>query len=198
MVHYDSAMAHTTPVDTAISEYLRNADRESADALAATGEAGVRRMVDLYFGLATEPTDGVTGALSLVAAAAPTAFMDAIADKEMSRTLLMILGDVDDPRATVVLSQHLDDQDWISRYHAVNSLVRQSGERSRADVERALADQNLLVRAAAIKAVGQWDPARAISLYTELLDADGLTPALRSEASAAIILLQGQPAAGQE
>ena len=36
-----------------------------------------------------------------------------------------------------------------------------------------------------------WDPDRASTLYTELLDSPGLTPVLRSQVSAAITLLQG-------
>jgi len=43
-----------------------------------------------------------------------------------------------------------------------------------------------VVRAQAIKAISRWDADRAVSLYEALLNTEGLTPLLRSEAHAAI------------
>lgn len=124
----------TGPVDAAIAGYLRRQDAESAAVLAATGDAGARRLVGLCFAEQSEPFDNpipdVSGrdavdrwsaALSVIAVAAPSTFMDAIAGKEMNVTLLAILGGVDDPRATAILCQHVRDEDWLRRYNAVSA-----------------------------------------------------------------------------
>jgi HEAT repeat protein len=205
-------MPETIAVDAAISAYLRQTDNKSAESLAATGEAGVQRLLELWYGRAVAPLpnpipdvgdraaiDRWSSALAIVASAAPSAFVDGIADLDMSTTLLAILGDVADPRAISTLAQHIDDEDWLTRCNAVSSLGRQNDPAARPAIERALGDENLVVRAAAIKAVSGWDPDRAIALYQELLDSPGLTPILRSQASAAITLLRGTfPAADPE
>lgn len=198
-------MPETIAVDAAITAYLRQTDRKSAESLAATGEAGVQRLLGLWYGgTAADPLpnpipevssrdaiDRWSSALAIVASAAPSAFVDGIADLDMSTTLLAILGDVEDPRAISTLAPHIADEDWLTRYNAVSSLGRQNDPAARPFIERALGDENLVVRAAAIKAVGAWAPDRAITLYRELLDSPGLTPALRSQAGAALTLLQG-------
>lgn len=130
-------------------------------------------------------TDG-PAALSVVATAAPAAFIDGITGKDLSLPMLAILADVGDPRATTILCAHADDENWLSRYNAVASLRRRNDAVSRPCIERALGDVNLVVRTEAIKAISRWDPNRAVSLYEELLDAEGLTPLLRTEAYAAI------------
>ena len=199
-----AAMPEAIAVDSAITTYLRQIDPKAAASLAATGEAGVHRMLGLWYGTATDPLpnpipevssrdaiDRWSSALAIVASAAPSAFVDGIADLDMSTTLLAILGDVDDPRAITTLADHIADDDWLTRYNAVASLGRRSDPAARPFIEPALADENLVVRAAAIKAVSGWDPDRAITLYRELLDSPDLTPVLRSQASAAIALLQG-------
>ena len=130
-------MQYGGPVDEAITGFLREQGPESAAVLAATGDAGARRLVSLAFGEESEPFDnpicGVDGrdavdrwsaALSVVAAAAPSAFLDAIADKEMDVGLLAILGGVDDPRATAILCEHVADEDWLCRYNSVSALDR--------------------------------------------------------------------------
>jgi HEAT repeat protein len=192
-------MPETSSVDAAIGRYLRQPDSESARSLAATGEAGVRRLLSLRFGDAHEPFDNPipdvssraaidrwSSALSIVARAAPAAFTTGIAGRAISLNLLAILGDVDDPRATTILCQYVSDEDWLSRYNAVSSLGRRNDAASRPCIERALGDPNLVVRTEAIKAISRWDAHRAASLYEELLDTEGLTPLLRSEAHAAI------------
>ncbi len=133
-----------------------------------------------------DASDRWSAALSVVAVAAPSAFMDAIAGKEMNVTLLSILGGVDDPRATAILCQHVADKDWLCRYNSVSALGRCNDAAARPCIERALSDPHLVVRAAAIKAVSRWDADRAVTLYEQLLDADGLTPLLRAEARVAI------------
>lgn len=100
--------------------------------------------------------------------------------------MLAILADVDDPRATTILCAHVDDENWLSRYNAVAALRRRNDTASRPCIERALGDVSLVVRTEAVKAISRWNPDRAISLYEELLDAEGLTPLLRTEAQAAI------------
>jgi len=192
-------MPETSSADAAIAGYLRHQDSQSARSLAATGESGVRRLLGLWFGDMHEPFDNpipdVSGreaidrwssALSVVAAAAPSAFINGITGKDVSVTLLAILGDVGDPRATTILCEHVKDEDWLSRYNAVRSLGRRTDAGSRQCIERALGDPNLVVRSEAIKAISRRDGDRAVSLYEELLEAEALTPLLRSEARAAI------------
>jgi len=113
-------------------------------------------------------------------------FINGITGKDLSLPLLAILGDVDDPRATTILCGHVEDENWLSRYNAIAALRRRNDTASRPCIERALGDLNLVVRAEAIKAISRWDANRALSLYQQLLDAEGLTPLLRSEAHAAI------------
>src|SRR5262245_27781203 len=192
-------MQGSEPVDAAIARYLREQDAESAAVLAATGDAGARRLVSLAFGEESEPFDNPipdvdgrdaidrwSAALSVVAVAAPSAFMDAICGKEMNVALLSILGGVGDPRATAILCQHVADEDWLRRYNSVSALGRRDDAAARPCIERALGDPHLAVRAAAIKAVSRWEAGRAVALYEELLEAKGLTPLLRAEARAAI------------
>jgi HEAT repeat protein len=199
VLDYDAAMHGCEPVDAAIAGYLREQDAGSAGVLAATGDAGARRLVSLAFGEESESFDNPipevdgrdaidrwSAALSVVAVAAPSAFMDGIADKEMNVTLLSILGGVDDPRATAILCQYVADEDWLRRYNSVSALGRGNDAAARPCIERALSDPHLVVRAAAIKAVSRWDADRAVALYEQLLEADGLTPLLRAEAHAAI------------
>lgn len=192
-------MPETSSVDAAIGRYLRQLDSESARSLAATGEAGVRRLLSVWFGDAHEPignpipdvsgreaADRWSAALSVVAVAAPSAFIDGITGKDLSLPLLAILAEVDDPRATTILCEHVQDEEWLSRYNAVAALRRRNDPASRPCIERALGDLNLVVRAEAIKAISRWDPNRAVSLYERLLAAEGLTPLLRTQARAAI------------
>lgn len=199
LASYDSEVPETSSADAAIGRYLRQPDRESARSLSATGEAGVRRLLSLWFGDAHEPFDNPipdasgreaadrwSSALSVVAVAAPSAFINGLTGKDLSLPLLAILGDVDDPRATTILCAHVEDENWLSRYNAVAALRRRNDTASRPCIERALGDLNLVVRAEAIKAISRRDANRALSLYQQLLDAEGLTPLLRSEAHAAI------------
>jgi HEAT repeat protein len=200
------AVPDTIAVDSVIHNYLRQPYGQPADALAASGESGLLRLLDVWYGHATEPfvnpisdipdiavIDRWASAIAITAVAAPSAFIDAIADLHMSTMLLAILGDISDSRATQILRQHLDDDDWLSRCSAVASLGRRTDEAARPGIEKALADPNLVVRSAAIDAVSHWDPDRAIALYTELLDAEGLTPELRSQVRATITLLRAGP-----
>lgn len=193
-------------VDTVIRNYLRQPDEKSADALVASGEPGLQRLLDVWYGHSDEPFDNPipdvpdqeaidrwVSAIAITAVAAPSAFVDAISAEQPSTMMVAILGDVDDPRATTILGKYLDDEDWLVRCNAVASLRRRDEAEARAGIERALADPNLVVRSAAIDAISNSDPDRAVALYTDLLDADGLTPVLRSRVQAAITLLQAGP-----
>jgi len=168
VLYFDVAMQGSEPVDAAIAGYLREQDAESAAVLAAAGDAGVRRLVSLAFGEESEPFDNPipevdgrdaidrwSAALSVVAVAAPSAFMDAITGKEMDVVLLSILGGVDDPRATAILCQHVADEDWLRRYNSVSALGRRNDAAARPCIDRAAGDPHLVVRAAAIKAVSR-------------------------------------------
>ena len=190
-------------VDTVISSYLRQPDEVSADALVASGEPGLQRLLDVWYGRPGEPFDNPipdvpdreaidrwASAIALAAVAAPSAFVDAISGEDISTMLLAILGDVDDPRATGILRDHVEDEDWLVRCNAVTSLRRRDDPAAREGIELALADPNLVVRAAAIDAISHWEPNRAVTLYTDLLDAGGLTPILRSQVEAALTLLR--------
>jgi len=192
----------TIAVDTVIRSYLRQPDEKSADALVASGEPGLQRLPDVWYGHSAEPFDNPipdvpdreaidrwASAIALAAVAAPSAFIDAISGEDISTMLLAILGDVDDPRATGILRDHVKDEDWLVRCNAVTSLRRRDDPAAREGIQLALADPNLVVRTAAIDAISHWDPDRAVSLYADLLDADGLTPVLRSQVEAALTLL---------
>jgi len=191
-------------VDTVIRSYLRQPDEMSADALVASGESGLQRLLDVWYGHSGQPFDNPipdvpdreaidrwASAIAIAAVAAPSAFVDAISGEDISTMLLAILGDVDDPRATAILCDHVDDEDWLVRYNAVTSLRRRDDSAARESIQQALADPNLVVRSAAIDAISHWDPDRAVSLYGDLLDAEGLTPVLRSQVEAALTLLRG-------
>jgi hypothetical protein len=195
-------------VDAVINRYLHDGDSESERLLAAAGEVGVRRMLSIAFGEARgrfdQPTeiaargamDRWSAALSIVAVAAPAAFIEGIAGRNLSGLrflpLLAILGEVDDPRATARLCEYVQHEEWLTRYNAVAALVRRNDTGSRPCVERALDDPNLVVRAEAIKGVSRWDADRAASLYRELLDSEGITPLLRQKAETAIADLRAR------
>lgn len=198
-----SSVPESIAVDTVIRSYLRQPDETSADALLASGEPGLQRLLDVWYGHTAEPFDNpipdVTdreaidrwaSAIAITAVAAPSAFIEAISGEDISTMLLAILGDVDDPRATAILRDHVDDEDWLVRCNAVTSLRRRDDDAAREGIEQALADPNLVVRSAAIDAISHWNPDRAVSLYTELLDAEGLTPVLRSQVEATLTLLR--------
>lgn len=201
-------MPESITVDTVIRSYLLQPDETSADALVASGEPGLQRLLDVWYGHTAQPFDNPipdvpdreaidrwASAIAITAVAAPSAFIDAISGEDISTMLLAILGDVDDPRATAILCDHVDDDDWLVRCNAVTSLRRRDDSAARKGIEQALADPNPVVRSAAIDAISHWDPDRAISLYTDLLGADDLTPILRSQVQAALTLLRADPPA---
>lgn len=204
-------MPEDETVDQAIFGYLRaSRDSTSERLLAATGEAGVRRMLSIQFGEAAEPfsfppelsrrlaVDLWSAALRVVAGAAPAAFITGLAGRDLSglehTSVLAILGGVDDPRATGILCSYVGNEDWLIRYNAVSALVRRDDPFGRAAVESALSDSNLVVRIEAIKGVSRGDKAQAIALYEGLLADEAISPLLQAEAEAAITDLRaGRP-----
>ena len=136
-------MPENETVDQAIFGYLRASSNGTSERLlAATGEAGVRRMLSIHFGEATEPfslppelsrrgaIDLLSAALRVVATATPAAFITGLAGRDLSGlghlSVLAILGGVDDPRATGILCSYVGDEEWLTRYNAVSALVRRA------------------------------------------------------------------------
>ncbi len=68
--------------------------------------------------------EGRKGAIGVVARASPGWYLDWLARREPGTLDLVILGDVDDPRAGDVLRAALDHPDWLHRHHAGESLAR--------------------------------------------------------------------------
>jgi hypothetical protein len=181
------------PVDAALAGFLSRQDRRAEARLTATGEAGVRRTIEVYFGrparpfadpvahLGREAGDRWGAALAVVGAAHPASFMDLFPAGSPSLQLLAVLGEVNDPRAVDLLLAHVRDRDWLVRYNAVAALRRQPCERARAGIEAALKDEEPVVRAEAIAAIAASQPERARTLFEELLTHPALTPVLRTQ-----------------
>jgi hypothetical protein len=186
-------------IDEAIAGFMKRGDYDSERLLAAFGERGLRRMLDLRFGLAEAPLDSPIpklttrwlaeqwgAALRVLAATAPDRFVEALSGRSLDSTEVSILGSIHSPAATRLLCEQLGSTDWHVRYNAVRSLVRAADPAGRLCITTALNDPNLVVRSFAIKGVSRWDPSRAVALYEEFLQSEGLTPLLRQEATWAI------------
>ncbi|PTA43724.1 HEAT repeat domain-containing protein [Micromonospora sp. RP3T] len=172
-------------------------------ALIAAGPTGARRVFDLYYGRATanlvtratgrELGDGWSAALHIAASIAPEEFLARMPSR-VGTTEIVILGDVNDPRATHILCEQARHQDFLHRVNAVRALAKHTGPASRAAVEQALADEDLVVRSAAIRCVADADPGRGRALYEAFLAEPRLTPLLRQEARKALSHLRaGRP-----
>lgn len=160
----------SSSLDEVIISYLREPSDATASALAATGSAGARRMLEVYVGEASLPVEelmpGVSGyehgdrwsmALEVVVRSAPSAFIDRIAGLgRIPLAVLSMLGVVDDPRATEILCQYVDDADWHYRCNAVKALARRNDIDGRRCIERALDDEHRAVRDAARRASQWW------------------------------------------
>jgi len=194
-------------VDKAIGDFLRRGDAESRSALASTGEAGLRRILLLSQRADAFPDDGTisrlsgrdaidqwTAAVAILAESAPEAYIEYASGRTLDSTEVSILGGVRHPGATEILCREAVNSDWGIRYNAIRSLIRGADPAGRDCIEAALADENVVVRSVAIKAVSRWDPQRAVGLYESLLQAEGLTPLLRQQATWAIgELTAGRP-----
>ncbi|GAA1416285.1 HEAT repeat domain-containing protein [Catellatospora coxensis] len=173
------------------------------EALIAAGPTGAKRVFDLYYGraranLVTKATgrelvDCWSAALHIAASVAPEEFLAQLPSR-VGTTEILILGDVDDPRATQILCEQARHKDFLHRVNAVRALAKHSGPASREAVEQALADKNLVVRSAAIRCVADADPGRGTTLYEAFLEEPRLTPLLRQEARWALSYLrEGRP-----
>jgi HEAT repeat protein len=177
-------------IDNALAGFLREPNDVQARTLAATGEAGARRVFDLYFssdaepfddpasGLGREQLDRWSAALGVVAAAQPRVFMDLMAGRSTPLEVIAMLGEVDDERAVDILIARATDPEYLVRYNAVQSLARRRDRRSRDALESAVRDGSFVIRAAAIGGIARSEPARALQLYDELL-ASALPSAFR-------------------
>lgn len=193
-------------IDEAIVAFICSPDAVSRRALAGTGEAGLRRMVDHWYEgvpipglqmLEGDPRwliDQTVAALAVVAQAAPEAFLRFLEGRSLGTMELSVLGGLRAPGATSLLCAHVRHEDWLIRYNAVRSLVRAGDPQGRACIEEALGDEVPTVRSVAIRGVSRWDPDRAVSLYESLLEDEGLTPLNRQQAVWAI----GELRAGRE
>lgn len=116
-----------------IFEYRRGA----AKRLGKLGPAAFDRVFQLYHStevpprlselageLGRESVDLWAIAIATVARANPGKYLDWLDGREPSTLDLVILGDVDDPRASTVLRRALDHPEWLHRHHAEESLVK--------------------------------------------------------------------------
>lgn len=116
-----------------IFEYRRGAVAR----LAALGPAAFDRVFELYHStelpeplrarvgeLQRESVDLWAFAIAAVARANPGKYLDWLAGREPSTLDLVILGDVDDGRASSVLRAALRHPEWLHRHHAEQSLAR--------------------------------------------------------------------------
>ena len=115
--------------------------RGAADRLAKLGPAAFDRVFHLYHSTDIPPRLSELGselgrqcvdlwaeAIAAVARANPGKYLDWLSGREPSTLDLVLLGDVDDPRASTVLRASLDHREWLHRHHAEESLARR-GER---------------------------------------------------------------------
>ena len=187
-------------VDAAIVEFVSqwpgSSETTASERLLATGRRGIERTIELWFlpwsaelkrpSIPTGNRHGWEAALELLALSYPKDFVDCIIRKPMNATFLSIVATTDDPRSTKILCDQVDSYDWLLRYNAVRSLMRSRRSDGKLCLERALGDENLVVRSRAIEGISRWDPERAKRLYEEQLTEPDLTPLLRTEAESAL------------
>lgn len=184
-------------IDTMIAKVL-DWEPGAEEALVAAGPAGAKRVFDLYYGRAharlitkgtgRELVDGWSAALHVAASVATEEFLSQL-PRSISTTEIVILGDIDDPRATRILCEQAKHEDFLHRVNAVKALAKHASPASREAIESALGDRNLVVRSAAIRAIADTDPNRGITLYEALLHEPSLTPLLGQEAQWALSYL---------
>jgi len=184
-------------IDAIIVEFLNGEQRSALDRAVAMGEPMLRRVVDLYYGHSSwvdpprltgasrEIADAWTHLLFRLATALPGVYLDEIDARRIRLkggapiSEVVILGYLDDPRAVPLLARCARHRDWLIRYHAVRGLAHRDDPDSRAAVEHAAnRDCDVAVRVEAVAGIARRDPARARTLYAELLYHPHLTPTL--------------------
>lgn len=111
--------------------------RGAAKRLAKLGPAAFDRVLHLYHStevperlsqlggeLGRQCVDLWAEAIAAVARANPAKYLDWLDGREPSTLDLVLLGDVDDPRASTVLRRVLGHPEWLHRHHAEESLAR--------------------------------------------------------------------------
>jgi hypothetical protein len=86
------------------------------------------RLRELVAELRRESVDLWAEAIGLVAVANPAKYLDWLTGREPTTLDLVLLGHVDDPRATAVLRAALSHPDWLHRHHAEEALVRRGDD----------------------------------------------------------------------
>jgi hypothetical protein len=175
-------------------------DTPAEEALIAAGPAGARRVFDLHYGKATltvKPkatnhsmlVDGWAAVLYIAATVLPEEFLTRL-PRHIGTTEIGILGDIDDPRATDILCRQARHRDWLHRSNAISALAKHPGAASRAAIERALGDRELLVRSQAIAIIAESDPSRGVTLYEALAREPRLSPLMRRGTQSALSALR--------
>ena len=192
-------------LDAVIVGWFRDEPDSAVQRAIEWGEPVLRRAVALYYGHAmwTSPPE-LTGAgreigdawthlLFRLAMAFPGAYLDEIDARRIRLrggapiSEVVILGYLDDPRAAPLLVRCTRHRDWLVRYHAVRGLARRDDAASVAAIEHAATrDCSLPVRVEAVAGIARRDPARARTLYTELLDHPHQTPLLSRQVRQAL------------
>lgn len=103
------------------------------------------RLIELMSGMGREALDHWSHAIAIVAYANPGLYVDQLG--EPLRTLdAVILGTIEDERVVGILGRALDHGDWLVRYHAVRSLGKREEPEARQHLQRALGDEEELVK----------------------------------------------------
>jgi len=189
-------------IDTAIAAFLEHGDEQSKQALVATGEDGLRRMLHLWFDGGNRSPESVipplssrwlvdqwTQCLAILARVAPDVYVTSIAGKKLGTLEVSILGGLSTQAAVDEACRHVHDDEWLVRSSAVEALIRQGHPSGRRCIEEALSDPVLVVATRATKGLSRWNPQAALDRYTQLLDTP-LTPVLRTEVMSAIRALR--------
>src|SRR5687768_13628494 len=113
----------TDNVDAVIAKVL-DWEPKAEDALIAAGPNGAKRVFDLYYGRAQahlitsasgrELVDGWSAALHIAASVAPEQFLAQLTG-DISTTEIVILGGINDPRATKILCEQAKHKDFLHR-----------------------------------------------------------------------------------
>lgn len=103
------------------------------------------RLIELMSAMGREALDHWSHAISIVAHANPGLYVDQL--QEPLGTLdAVILGGIEDERVVGMLGRALGHSEWLVRYHGVRSLGRRAEPQARQHLERALRDDEEMIR----------------------------------------------------